>query len=616
MSGICGFVGMGDKGLLMEMLRLMNHRGESAETVIGDDWGLGTVGRDSEHVLRSEDSFVALMDQDIYAVGNKEVETLQELYEYLREPEIRNAIEQFRGSFAVVRIDTHSKRVVLARDMHGTRSLYYLMNDGTFFFASELKCFTAIDAFSPRLNSRALSYYLTCGFCPDEETLLKDVYKVMPSEIVTYEKENLNHVKYWTPVVSKAETMSLDYWTGMTWQWLTDTTRHMLASSGQKVGVSLSGGLDSSLVAATLKHTASEQRILAFTIAHEDHGESEAAFAGKVAETLDIETRLVELDPERIAKDLETLQWIYDEPMIKSTFIPTYYVFREAQNETKAVFTGDGGDELFLGYRPDYWEDPLVISVASKMPDPMRRLVHKMGKPLAGTLANSTGSKTLSLAAEFFSREQSSHHDWRFRTASRVFEPYFPEEELPELLAKNYTPYFVTDNVARSLSDSLASSQAEKTAHLKLRVLHDDLSRLDKATAASNVKHRSPLLDQCMTNWALSVPISVRYREKTTKYLLRQLISKYTPLPHSVIETKRKTGLSVPLLYWLTRTAIGDYVSNLIETVPHPFDPLYIKKSWPPKTYTKALRAWNLAGLLLWLKTFPGIRFRGTTSQS
>jgi len=610
MTAICGFLGLDDKNLLKEMCSYMKHRGEVIDTFIDDNISLATIRRDEEHKLYHDGQMVIAIDQDIYAVKDEVVDDSLIVYSSLKSFMLNklSLIKSLRGSFALFMAQTSgkAKRAILVRDIYGTRSLYYMKFDDAFFFASEMKCFTAIEDLKPIVNNSALNFYLTCGFSPTRETILKHVYKVLPAEIVEYKHGVLNYTNYWLPTACKHEPEDLDYWAKATLKNLFHTTKMLLPAKERKIGIALSGGLDSSLIAASLRQADMEREIISFSLDYGTKDRTELKNASRIAEYLGLNHDVVQLDPGQVVSDLETLQWIYDEPIIKFTFIPTYYIFKTAKKYAKTVFTGDGGDELFIGYTSNYWEDPIPIKIFTKMPNTIRTSLLKLGKPLTRVLADFTGFKTLSLAEEFFTRESASHADWQHRIASRVFQGYFAEEKLPKLLKFHNDFSNVADEIVKLLNSSNSNNSIEKTSHaMVLRKLPDDLLRLDKAVAATAVKARSPLLDLLMTNLALSIPIQLKYRRKTTKSLVRYMIKRYNLLPAKIADMKGKRGLTAPLHYWLSKTSMRDYVDSLLGSDVNFLNANYIKKFWPPKTYTKTLKAWNLAALLLWFKTFP-----------
>ncbi|MEM2373986.1 MAG: asparagine synthase-related protein [Thermoproteota archaeon] len=592
----------------------MKHRGDNIDIFTDNDLSLATVGHGEQPKPYYDGRIIMAMDQDVYAVENKVVEDPSSVYSSLRS-NVSNKlslIKNLRGSFSLflAEINGRVKRAILARDIYGTRSLYYLKFDNVLFFASEMKCFLAIEDLKPALNTKVLNFYLTCGFSPTRETIIKNVYKLLPAEIMEYNDGVLNHTIYWSPKASKYGVNDLNYWAKATFITLLNTTKMLLSVREKKLGIALSGGLDSSLTAALIRQVDKEREIISFSLDYSVEDGTELKAATEVAEYLNLERRVVQLDPERVVRDLETLQWIYDEPMIKFTFIPTYYIFKDAKKYVRTIFTGDGGDELFIGYRRDYWEDPMPIKIFAKLPNGIRKSFLKLGKPLIEALANVTGFKILSLASEFFMRESASHPKWQYRIASRVFQGYFAEEELPKLLKCYSNSCNVVNEIAKLLDSSNSNNSSEKTSHVMImRKLPDDLLRLDKAVVATGVKARSPFLDLLMTNFALSIPIQLKYCGRTTKFLIRYMVKRYGLLPAKITDARGKRGLTAPLHYWFSRTCLRDYVDNLLGSDVNFLDANYVKKIWPPKTYTKVLKVWNLAALLLWFKTFPEVRF-------
>lgn len=608
MAGICGAIGIEDEALLRRMVSLMEHRGEIIDVSTDNGVTIALIRHAEEPGLYNKGLTSIALDHDIYAIGNLSVEDNSDIYAHLAfHASLKETIKALRGSFAlaIVNADNRHTKLTLARDIYGTRSIYYLQTQRALFFASEMKCFLALDEFKPEVNPEALNYYLSCGFSPDRQTLFKQVYKVLPAEMVEFENGNVQCQKYWSPMPCEQAPLDINHWIESTWANLTNVAKAQLPAKEDKVGVALSGGLDSALIAATLRHVGGDSKIVSFSLDYGDGDDSELNMAVNISKYLDIDCRMVQLDAAEVVEDLEQLQWLYDEPLIKFTFIPTYYLMDAAKEQVKTLFTGDGGDELFIGYRNDYWEDPMIVSLFSKL-GRIRKPVLKVGKSLATPLADWTGSKTLSLAAEFFTREHASHLEWQHRIASRVFQPYFPEEDLAKLFNDNSSKG-ITDSTVEAINAANASSNIEKISHTMLSSgLPNDLLRLDKSVAATGLKIRSPLLDPEMTNFALSIPISLRHSHGTTKYLLRQLIKKYDLLPQEVAAGKLKVGLTAPIHKWLTESSFRDYFNALLQSSPSlpNLDMAYTRRFYPPKTYTQTLKAWNLIGLLLWVKTF------------
>jgi len=608
MAGICGAIGIEDEALLRRMASFMKHRGEVIDVFTDSGVTIALIRHADEPGFYNKGAMSIALDHDIYAIGNRQVKDNPDVYAHLTtHASPKETLKTLRGSFALAIVNTGSRhpRLTLARDIYGTRSMYYFKADTAFFFASEMKCFLAIDEFKPEVNPEALPHYLSGGFSPDRQTLLKQVYKVLPAEVVEFEDGDVKCLKYWSPMSCEQEPLDINHWLESTWANLKNVAKAQLPAKEDKFGIALSGGLDSALVAAALRHVSRGPKIVSFSLDYGEGDKTELNMAVKISEYLDIDCRIVQLNSAEVVKDLERLQWLYDEPLIKFTFIPTYYLMNAAKEQVKTVFTGDGGDELFIGYRSDYWEDPLIVSLFSKL-GRIRKPVLEVGKNLATPLANWTGSKTLSLAAEFFTRKDASHPEWQYRIASRVFQPYFSEEDLAKLLGNN-SLQGINDSTVEAINAANASNNIERISHTMVSgELPNDLLRLDKSIAATGLKIRSPLLDPQMTNFALSIPISLRYQQGTTKQLLRQLIKNYDLLPPEVATGKQKVGLTAPIYKWLTENSSRDYFDALLQSSPclPNLDMAYTRRFYPPQTYTQTLKAWNLIALLLWLQVF------------
>ncbi|MFC2025007.1 asparagine synthetase B family protein, partial [Chloroflexota bacterium] len=497
------------------------------------------------------------------------------------------------------------KKLILARDIFGVRSMYYYKTEQALFFASEMKCFLAIKDFKPKVNLNALYYYLSGGYAPDRDTLLTGVYKVLPAEIVRFEEGKLDRRKYWTPLAADSGPQDPDYWARALWENLQNSTREMLPPGESAVGIALSGGLDSSLIAAAMRHVAGTRQLIGFTLDNANRNELE--MTKQVAKRLDINLIIVKIDSDIFQEDLQKLQWLYDELIIKFTFIPTYYLVKAAQKHVEFLFTGDGGDELFMGYRSDYWEDPFIIKSFSKLGF-IRKPLLKIGERIVRPIARRSTAEILSLATEFFTRAYASHPDWQYRIASRIFEAYLHEEELHRLFPQSNIPN-ITEEMVKTINQTAPQNVIEKISHTLIAGhLQDDLLRLEKSTAATGVKTRSPLLDPKLLQFILNIPPGLKYRNKTTKYLIRYMSEKYDLLPNSLIHPKRKIGLNAPIRRWLNESSSQEYFRKLMK-INAPLPPInmaYANGFYPPKTYVQALKSWNIAAISLWTKVFMG----------
>ena len=604
MSGICGVIGSNNEDLVRRMISLMEHRGGKTDVLTDDDVTIAIIRRGNEAGIYNDDRFCVAADADIYAIGDHLMNAPSDVTNHLaRTTSVEDTVKDLRGSFAMAIVEkgSRAKKLTLARDVFGTRSMYYYTTGRSLFFASEMKCFLAIPGFRHEVNVTALYYYLSGGYAPDRDTLLSGVYKVMHGEIVQFEDGELRRKRYWTPVAADSGPDDPDYWAQIFWESLQNSTREMMPPGETRVGIMLSGGLDSSLIASAMRHVDGKRKITGFSL---DYGNSyELEIAKNLAKRLDIEQKIVKIDYRVLREDLRKLQWIYDEPIIKFTFIPTYHIFNIAKDYVDVLFTGDGGDEMFMGYRNDYWEDPFIIRSFSKLGF-LRKPLLKMGEKIIRPIARGSSKEILSLGTEFFARTYASHPDWQYRVASRIFEAYLHEEELPRLFPKSHVPK-ITDETVKAINQTAPTGMNEKISHALIDGhLQDDLLRLDKSTAATGVNARSPLLDPKLLPVSLRIPPGLKYRNKTTKYLFRYMAEKYNLLPDELIYPKIKTGLNAPVTQWLNEGPFQDDFNNLVQTntVLPKINMDYVRGFYPPKTYVQSLKSWNLVALLLWTK--------------
>lgn len=461
---------------------------------------------------------------------------------------------------------------------------YYTTINGKTFKFPDMKSFLSLERFKPELNRSVLPFYLCHGMSCNEQTLLNGVYRKPP-------KLTLHYSGY------EGET-AIDWWAKEFWGRLCSVVEAF--AKNKKVGVLLSGGLDSAIVAAALKQCG-------ITFTCYTLGGDEAESAQELVEYLKMHIRTTYANLGSsfdIGKELTYFQSLYDEPLIKFTFIPTFYLVNSAKDEVDILFTGDGGDELFIGYRKDYWNDPLVVSIFSKL-GILRKPLLILCDRLVTPLANSTHLKQLSLASEFFERPNASDSEWRYRIASRVFQPYLSETDLKCIMLNN------TINTIHEVSEAIMDTPLDKVeaiSHAMLKgELYNDMFRVWKSmSVVPNIEFCSPLLEELIVDFATSIPISFRYRNGITKYFLRYVAEHYAGLPEFVYKQKAKVGLSASVYEWLNNPQHKCYFQSLLS---RGCDTLglnrgFLHKVFPPRTYTQSLKAWNLVGLSLWADMF------------
>lgn len=437
---------------------------------------------------------------------------------------------RLRGMFAVAIWDARERRLVLARDRFGIKPLYYRDEAGELRFASELRAL-------PRgeVDPEALEAYLAFNFVPAPYSIFKGTNKLPPGHLLVWEngRTRLDRFARPRPVneselrTESAETLAEELRARMR-----DSVRAHLVSD-VPVGVFLSGGVDSSLLAA-LAAQESTGPLRTFTIGFEERSFDETAGARKVAERYATNHRELVLRPEPELL-LRALAEAFDEPFADSSALPTYLVSQLAAEDVKVCLSGEGGDELFGGYYT-YSADLLASRLG-----PLARLA----RPFAELLPSSNARISFDYKAKRFTRAAhlpplERHHGWKeiFAPAVRAdlrarrddFDPV-------DLLRARYAETEGAEPLAR-LQD----------VDLGIALVDDLLTKTDRSSMAHSLEARVPFLDSSVANLALALPRRLRVSGLNKKILLRRAAEPL--LPREVVHGKKR-GFSIPAAAWL-----------------------------------------------------------------
>ena len=438
-------------------------------------------------------------------------------------------VSMLNGMFAMAILDKHENTLFLFRDRMGIKPLYYSQKDGALVFGSELKCVTPLIK-EPTIDDGAVASYLHLGYIPQPLSIYKEVRKFPSGSYALYKKGKLTFTTYWDPadkIKSHIENNEKQ---------ATDTLETLLMSSVEKrlmsdvpFGTFLSGGIDSSMVTA-LAQANSTERIKTFSIGSVEPKYNESEFARAVAKHLGTyhhEYTISENDALELVNDI--VEW-YDEPYADSSAIPTMLVSRIARQEVTMTLSGDGGDELFMGYGAYHW--------ANRLNKPHFRALRK---PISALLA--MGNDHKKRAAKVFNWNNPAN------LPSHIFsqEQYlFSEEEVAELLINkaDSSPKDQFVNMIRTLDPSEAQAFFDLRYYLK----DDLLTKVDRASMRYSLETRVPLLDHEIVEFALNLSPELKIKNGESKYLLKQVLYRHVP---KEIFDRPKWGFSIPLVKWL-----------------------------------------------------------------
>ena len=552
MCGICGIVtarGAVDPGRLAAMSRTLVHRGPDSDGTFVDGAAGLAARRLSIIDLETGDQPLGNEDGSVHVVQNGEIYNYRELRAeleraghrfrtqgdtevlvHLYEEHGTGFAARLRGMFSIAVWDGPRQRLVLARDRFGIKPLVYRDHDGELAFASELRAL-------PRgeVDLDALEAFLAFNAVPGPLTIFRGTRKLPAGHVLVWEDGGSRLERFARPTPVAAAAVRDDDEAELVEELrarLRDSVRAHLVSD-VPVGVLLSGGIDSSALAALAAEDTPEP-LRTFSIGFEERSFDELADARLVAERYGTRHRELVLRPDA-ALLLPALADAFDEPFADSSALPTYLVSQLAAEDVKVALSGEGGDELFGGYYT-YTADLLAPRVGPLV---------RVARPLVERLPTSTARASFDYKAKRFVRAAhlpplERHHAWK---------EIFSREARAELTGRQ-SDFDPVDVLRARFAETEGAELLSRLQDLDLGVyLVDDLLvKTDRASMAHSLEARVPFLDTVVTNLALALPTRRKVRGLRKKVLLRKAVE---PLLPRAIVTGKKRGFSIPAAAWL-----------------------------------------------------------------
>src|SRR5438874_6650879 len=565
MCGIVGIVKLNqrdtvDEARLKRMRDVLRHRGPDGEGLwIEGPVGLGMRRLAIVDVLGGRQP-MANEDGTVWIVYNGEVynhadlrpgleqrghcyrtrsdtETILHLYE----EEGERCVERLRGMFAFALWDRKRGRLLLARDRLGIKPLYYAWTDQELVFASEIKAILAGGSVRPALNEAILPEFLARGFVAGEETFFRGVHKLLPGRTLSWScADGPRQRRYWRmPITTDngaPETLE-DCGRDVRARLAGAVRSHLM--SDVPLGLFLSGGLDSSGLAALMAPMVKEP-IRTFSVGFAEPEANELAYARLAARAIGAEHREVIVSPEEFFKALPHLIWHEDEPIAFTSSVPLYFVSRLARVHVKVVLTGEGADELFLGYnryRVTAWNVRLGDMYRRWIPGSLRRHVRRLIPASPKSVRRFLERTFLTLPPEI-------------RNLYLENFAVFPQTLQEELLVDKGI-LTARDPYAEELRDFEEHSGGvlERMSHADLQTyLVELLMKQDQMSMAASIESRVPYLDHELVEHVAAIPGRFKLRGWQTKAVLRAALRDLVPRQ---ILTRGKMGFPVPVGKWL-----------------------------------------------------------------
>ncbi|HEX5513022.1 MAG TPA: asparagine synthase (glutamine-hydrolyzing) [Gammaproteobacteria bacterium] len=578
---MCGITGIlasrgAAPGVVERMTRTLSHRGPDSSDVWYDrEAGIGLGHRrlaildlsaeGQQPMCSADHRYVIAYNGEVYNFPQLRVELEQAgtvfrghsdtevVLEAVAAWGLAATLERLVGMFAFALWDRHQQQLHLVRDRLGIKPLYYGRLHGSWLFGSELKAICAGIGEQPEVNRDALALLLRYGYVPGETTIYRGIYKVEPGHWIslsTKQIEKPQPTRYWS-VAAAAEAGRENPLSGRPGDAVEQLHALLREAVGMRmvadvpIGAFLSGGIDSSTVVALMQEQ-SLQPVKTFSIGFQEAGYDEAVHARAVAQRLGTDHHELYVTSAEAMSVVPRLPTIYDEPFADPSAIPTILLSELARTNVAVSLSGDGGDELFFGYRR-YFD-------AQRLWSRVRCLPYAVRRPLARVLASESeiGSARRRglLAGMLGSREAHDLYHWR------ISHWRFPGSILVGAETAQLRPWRVGSG-----GDFVDPAEL-MMLHDQCRYLPDDiLTKVDRATMSVALEARVPLLDHRVVEFAWRLPTAWKVLDGKGKWPLRQVLYRYFPEP---LFDRPKQGFSVPLRQWL-RGPLRDWAEALLD---------------------------------------------------
>src|SRR3954469_2868679 len=507
-------------------------------------------------------------------------------------------VDKFRGMFAFAVWDSAARRLMLARDRVGVKPLYYAELPGRgLVFGSELKSLLEDPDVSREWRPDALDAFLTLLYIPAPATIYQGIHKLEPGHVLIAEKGAIRTSRYWDLEFTgdgDARRES-DYLEELDALLRESVALRQIADV--PLGAFLSGGIDSSAVAAYMVETSSRPP-LTISVGFDDAAYDELAHAKLVAEHLGCEFHPRTVTPD-IVDLLPKLAWHLDEPFADSSAVPTYYVSQAARELVTVALSGDGGDELWAGYarhRVERWE----LAARHWLGATGSRITGRIAERLPPAVKGARSLRHLALPPPAACAVKHGYGLFDSDARGGLYSPEFAHE------VRDADP-FIGFRLAYDACSSRDPLDCALYVDVKTYLVDDIMTKVDKMSMAVSLESREPLLDHKLLEFAARVPSSLKLKNGQGKYLLRRLLERRIP---KAIVDRPKHGFEAPIGEWL-RGPLAPMADALLGDGRlrdrGVFDDRAIGSLWAEHRAGKQdhrHRLWSLVMLELWFREF------------
>jgi len=558
MCGIAGFIDFNKKSdykILKKMIDVLYHRGpdDSGYSFYSlDNCNIGLGHRRLSILDLSSHGHQPMKFEHLEIVYNGEVYNFKEIKNELEKYGYKfdsnsdtevilkayhkwgiDAIHKFNGMFAIAIYDKIRNQLVLLRDRIGKKPLYYFVDSDKFIFASELKAILKFLEKKPEINNQAMVNFFRFGYIGGDLSIYKGIFKLKKSSylILDIKSKKIEINKYNTQIAFNLDFNNYNIIKDELKKLLIDSVKIRMKSDVE-FGSFLSGGIDSSLVTSIMSKI-SEKKIKTFTIGFKEKEFNEAIFAKEIAKYLNTEHYEYYFAEKDLIDSLEVVIANMDEPFADQSIFPTYLLSKFTKQHVTVALSGDGGDELFCGYKHYF----LMQKIYN-----LYLLPQSIRKTIFLPLKIGNKNKLIKIYEVLTQKDISKFHHY--------FMKYWQDKDIALLLNQKLDNVFYYINDNNYLQNAM---NFDKNNFL----IDDVLVKVDRASMLASLETRAPILDYRISEFSKYVPLNFKCNKKEGKLILKDILSEFLP---KNLWDRNKKGFTIPLRKWLNNELKSDLV--------------------------------------------------------
>ena len=565
MCGITGYFGQGNQGILKKMTDSLKHRGPDDQGFyIKDNLGLGH-RRLSIIDLDTGRQPMANENKSVWLIFNGEIYNFKELKEklikknhqfrsqsdtetiiHLYEEKGEDFLKELNGMFALALWDELKQKLILARDRLGQKPLYYSLNNQTLVFGSEIKALLKHPAIKRELDLNSLTKYLIYEYIPVPHSIFKNIYKLGPGEYLIYQNNDLEIKKYWNIKFDSRLPISSFQDCLQEFEEIFEEAVRMRLISDVPLGIFLSGGIDSTAIAYYAQKNSTE-KIKTFSIGFTDQSFDESKYARQAAKFLGSEHYEKILEPKDCLDLIPQISEFLDEPLADASIVPTFLLAKFTRQEVTVALSGDGGDELLMGY--PMIQAHKLARIYQKIPKVFRE---KIITPSVNRLPVSFNN----ISFDFKLKKFVSGFEYQPEIRDQIWLGSFSPKQLKQLFPSQIYQEIKSNNHFEEIKNYLKLVKEEPLEnrliylYLKNYLQDDILVKTDRASMAVGLEARAPFLDYQLVDFINSLPVDYKFRGWQTKYIFKKMME--DKIPKNIVYRPKK-GFGMPIAKWMNK---------------------------------------------------------------